>query len=208
MRTFPDLRIRELLFKSSHAQQLLDGGNYEEGRQAFVEVRALARRLGIASGFIDWGLAVACDQLGDLERAYEHIVDAVRHDPLHGGFQGSFNVIMNHLREALADPARDGKDGSTARLYGLLVAAGEADVPSHLAMARHLAATDRGEEALKLLDAVTLLAPASRDAWLQKASVARALGNATLAASCDAEAAAAAQGDAPFGIPAPRGAAC
>lgn len=208
MRTFPDVRFREVNTQMARGQQLIDDGKFEEGRQVLTEVRARAQRLGLSSGFVEWGLAIASDQLGELEMAYDHIVNAVRHDPLHTGYQNSFNVIMNHLRAALADPDRSEDDPSTPKLYGMLIAAGEADVPSHLSMSRHLAATGRHDEAIKLLDAVLLLAPVSRDAWLQKAALARTMGNPALATTCEAEAASIAQSDAPFGIPAPRGVAC
>jgi hypothetical protein len=72
-------------------------------------------------------------------------------------------------------------------------------------MARHLAATNRPRDALRILDAVTLLSPVSRDAWLQKASVARALGDAELVLRCEAEAAAIEGADIPFGVPAAPG---
>ncbi|WP_242352118.1 MULTISPECIES: hypothetical protein [unclassified Anaeromyxobacter] len=61
---------------------------------------------------------------------------------------------------------------------------------------------------MTLLDAVTLLSPVSRDAWLHKASLARTMGNAMLAATCEAQAAAIASSGVPFAIAPPRGAAC
>lgn len=209
MRTQPDpARIRDLCAQVEQARQLLDQGKVAEGFQALSRTRAQAQRLGIASSFVEWGLAVAADRMGELEMAYDHIVNAVRHDPLHAGYQRSFGIIMDRLRAALADPARRPDDPSTPKLYGLLVAAGETDVPAHLAMAGHLAATGRQEQAMKLLDAVTLLAQLSLDAWEQKASLARTMGDAALAVSCQAEAAAIARGNAPFGVPAPPDATC
>lgn len=112
------------------------------------------------------------------------------------------------LRALLADPARPPGEPSTPRLYALLLRTGEADVPCHLAMARHLADSGKHEEALRLLDAVTLLAPASRDAWLARAAFERARGDEAAAASCEVQAAALAAADVPVVAPAPRGAAC
>jgi hypothetical protein len=129
-------------------------------------------------------------------------------DPMNPACQHSFDVIANRLRTALADPERAPDDDSTPRLYALLQAAGEADVTSHLAMARHLAHRGKHAAAMELLDAVTLLSPVSRDAWLQKASLARVLGDETLAVSCETQAAAISASDVPFGVPAPRGAVC
>jgi hypothetical protein len=104
---------------------------------------------------------------------------------------------------ALADPERDAADESTPRLYELLLGAGEADVPSHLAMARWLIAAGRRDEARRILEAVTLLAPASRDAWLAKGALALASGDEEEAVRCDAQASALSSTAVPFAIPAP-----
>jgi tetratricopeptide (TPR) repeat protein len=151
---------------------------------------------------------VALDNLGEAEMAFEAVSEAIQKDPMNPACHHSFDVIASRLRAALADPGRPPDDPSTPRLYGLLQNAGEADVPSHLVMARHLAHSGKHADAMRILDAVTLLSPVSRDAWLQKASLARALGDETLAASCDAQGAAVAASDVPFAVPAPRGAAC
>lgn len=81
-------------------------------------------------------------------------------------------------------------------------------MPSHLAMARHLAHTGKAVDAMRILDAVTLLAPVSKDAWDAKATLARTMGEAGLAARCEAEAGAVAVAPVPFGVPAPRGVSC
>ncbi len=67
--------------------------------------------------------------------------------------------------------------------------AGEADVPSHLAMARYLAHAGKNEQAMAILDAVTVLSPISCDAWAQRAVMARGVGNEPLAADSGAPAA-------------------
>lgn len=208
MRTFPDLRIRDAVWESQRAGRLLDEQQWAEARDAFTALRVRAAKLGLRSSYLAWGLAVALDNLGEAEMAFEAVSEAVKADPMNVACQRSFDVIANRLRGTLADPARAPGDPSTPRLYALLQAAGEADVPSHLAFARHEAHAGKLREALALLDAVTLLSPVSRDAWLQKAAVARALGDEPLAASCDAQAAAVTAADAPFGVPAPRGVAC
>jgi tetratricopeptide (TPR) repeat protein len=208
MRTFPDLRIRDAVWETQRAGRLLDERDWAGAREAFAALRARVAKLGLQSSYVAWGLAVALDNLGETEMAFEAVSEAVQKDPMNPACHHSFDVIAGRLRATLADPDRALDDPSTPRLYALLQHAGEADVPSHLAMARHLAHAGQHEAALRLLDAVTLLSPASRDAWLQKAALARGLGGDALAASCEAEAAAIAASDVPFGIPAPRGAAC
>lgn len=208
MRTFPDLRIRDAVWESQRAGRLLDERDWAGAREAFTALRARAAKLGLDSSYLAWGLAVALDNLGEIEMAFETVSEAVQKDPMNPACHHSFDVIASRLRAALADPARALDDPSTPRLYALLQRAGEADIPSHLAMARHLAHAGKHAEAMRLLDAVVLLAPVSRDAWVQKASLARALGDEALAVSCDAQAAAIAASDVPFGVPALRGAAC
>jgi tetratricopeptide (TPR) repeat protein len=208
MRTFPDLRIRDAVWESQRAAQLLDERKWDEARDAFTALRARAAKLGVDSSYLAWGLAVALDNLGDYEMAFETVSEAVLKDPMNPGCQHSFDLIANRLRAALADPSRALDDPSTPRIYALLQRAGEADVPSHLAMARHLAHAGKHAEATRLLDAVVLLAPVSRDAWLEKAALARAAGDEALAASCDGQAMTIAASDVPFGVPAPRGATC
>jgi tetratricopeptide (TPR) repeat protein len=200
--------MRDLVWDAQRAQQLLDQNSHQEAKELFTSVRARSRKLGIDSSYLAWGLAVAHDFLGELEMAFEAIKEAITHDPMNVAVHRSFDVIADRLRAALADAARAPDDPSTPRLYALLQGAGEADVPSHLAMARHLAHAGMHADAMRILDAVTLLAPVSKDAWEGKATLARAMGDAELAAKCDAEAMAVAAADVPFGIPAPRGAAC
>jgi tetratricopeptide (TPR) repeat protein len=208
MRTFPDLRIRAVMADAQRAQDLLDRGEYRESRDLFTQVRARAGKLGLESAYLAWGIAVASDYLGELDMAFTTIWQSIARDPLNPAAQNAFNVIANHIRAALDDPQRAPDDSSTPRLYQLLLEAGEADVASHLAMARHLAHAGKAHEAMRVLDAVTLLAPASRDAWLQKTGLARSLGQDDVGLECEAQAAALATAQLPFGIPATAGASC
>jgi hypothetical protein len=136
--------------------------------------------------------------------AFTTISESIAKDPLNPAAQRSFDIIAGHIREALANPERPADDPSTPRLYRLLLEAGEADVASHLAMARHLAHAGDREAAMRLVDAVTLLAPASRDAWVQKAGLAHSMGDEATARECEAQAAALETSHVPFGIPAGR----
>ena len=84
----------------------------------------------------------------------------------------------------------------------MLVQAGRADELVHIAMARHLAEVGKGDDAMKLLDAVLLLSPACRDAWVARSMVAKKLGLIDEAVAAEAEAAACDGVPVPlFGIP-------
>lgn len=201
MPNFADPAFRDLNGANRAAQELLDKGQFAEARKAFTDVRERARKLGIDASWASWGLAVCCDNVGDFEMAFENMLDALRTDPLNIGKQGSFDAIVQRLRAALSSTERAAEDPSTPRIYRLLVQANEADIPSHLAMVRHLAATGDEAGALRLVEAVTVLAPSNRQAWEAKGALARAQGNTELARACDVEAAACGAAHAPFGIP-------
>jgi tetratricopeptide (TPR) repeat protein len=206
MRTFPDQRMGDLTAAAHQARQHLDEGRWAEAREGFTQLRARAAKLGVASAYASWGLAVALDMNQETEMAFTVIQDAIAEDPLNPAAQSSFDAIAWKLRTAIGDAARPADDPAIPRIYRLLLEAGEADVASHVAMARHLAGTGDLDGARRLLDAVTLLAPVSRDAWLARGALARADGDAALAAECDAQAAALATTRVPFGIPGVAGA--
>ncbi|MFT3912629.1 MAG: hypothetical protein QM704_00675 [Anaeromyxobacteraceae bacterium] len=206
MRTFPDVRFRKLNSEAQHAGRLLDDRRYAEAREAFTTARARARKLGLDSAYLAWGLAVALDMTEETEMAFKVIAESVAMDPLNPAAQHSFDTIAWKLRATLEDPDRAAGDPSTPRIYALLLEAGEADVAAHVAMARHLDATGDTAGALRLLDSVTRLAPVSRDAWAARARVARAAGDEALAAECDAQVAALGTARIPFAIPGERAA--
>jgi len=188
MRSFPDIRFREVLSLFTEAR---DGFEKDGPERTLDRVEVLRRRaaaLGIRSAHVSWMAATMLEMLGRHEQAYREILDAVREDPFCPSYQDKFTSLAWELRNALAAPERAVDDPSTPRLYELLQATGESDVPCHLAMARHLAAAGRREEAARLLEAVLVVAPVSKDAWLERASLARDSGNEERATACQAEA--------------------
>lgn len=200
MRTFPDARIRTLIAGVNEATHLISTGEHARAREVLDDVRARAAKAGIESGFVYWNTAVCQEALGDIEAAFATICRAARLDPLAQPVQGTFDSIAWRMRYSVADPGRAPGDPAVARMYQALMAAGECDVSSHVAMARHLSATGEHERAMRILDAVTLLACVSQDAWLAKASVARAMGKPELGAESEAQAAAIAEQDVPFAM--------
>jgi tetratricopeptide (TPR) repeat protein len=201
MPNFTDPRFRQLNEANRRAQAFLDKSEWAAAMEGFVQVRELADKLGFDGSWASWGIAICLDANGEYEMAYGNMLSALQVDPLNLGKQGSFDVIVGHIRASLADPARDAKDASTPRLYRLLVQSAEADGPAHLAMARHLSAAGDHAGAMHIIDAVTTLSPTWREGWERKALVARALGNAQLAVECEAEAATCCPANKPFGIP-------
>ena len=201
MPNFTDPRFRALNDANRRAQAFLDKSEWADAMEAFVQVREQADKLGFDGSWASWGIAICLDANGEYEMAFGNMVSALQVDPLNLGKQGSFDVIVGHIRASLADPARSADDASTPRLYRLLVQSAEADGPSHMAMARHLSAAGDHAGALRLVDAVITLSPTWRGGWERKALIARTMGNAQLAIECEAEAATCCPTNRPFGIP-------
>ena len=161
----------------------------EAAESLLREVVAECQRLGVVSAYVHYTLAGALDRLGKLEMAFDELKKAVQADPLALPVRHAFQDVAARLRAALADPTRTADDADVPRLYTLLVEAGEADLEAHLTMVRFAVATAQLERARTLAQAVTTLFPAAREAWEALARVARAQGDAVLAARADAEAA-------------------
>jgi tetratricopeptide (TPR) repeat protein len=178
-----------------------ESGNPAEALKIYQGVLEKAQALGLESGFVLWNLAIVADNLGELEMAFDYIRRALAADPLAQPFQNSFDVVVKRIRAVLADEARKVDDPSTPRLYDILAGAGEADVASHVAMARWCAAGGDVVRAGKLAEALVTLYPGEPLAWRCKADVARASGDAATADECMAEAAVRGGTPEPFAVP-------
>jgi tetratricopeptide (TPR) repeat protein len=181
--------------------ELVNEGKHAEAVKACDLAIAEAKKLGVRSGALFWHAAVANDYAGNWEAAFDHIDRALELDPLAEPFRNSFGIIAGRIRGALADAARRADDPSTPKLYDLLVRAGEADVGSHAAMARYAVATGDLARAKAIADAVTLLFPASADAWKCRSEVATAAGDLATVDACAIELAGLGEQPVPFAIP-------
>lgn len=204
MRSFPDVRFRELLHRITEARDGLEKVGPEKTLDRVVTLKHRCAALGVRSPHLWWMEAFVLELLGRTEEAYRAIVEAARLDPLDPEIQKRLAGLAWALRHALADESRSPVDPSTPRLYALLQETGESDVPCHLAMASHLAETGRAGEALRLVEAVLLVAPASRDAWLARGRLARAAGDEATVARCEAALAGISAMRPPFDVDAPR----
>ncbi len=158
-------------------REQLDAGEHAEARRGLAALRAECLRAGLASAHLSWMMAAACDGLGEWEAALTHAREALDQDPLALPYRRSYALILEHVREALADEDRTAGDPTTPRLYALLVEAGTVDAASHLAMARwHL---HHGEPAgaRRILEALVTLSPSHGAAWQLLAESSRAMGD-------------------------------
>lgn len=194
-------KMAALAKEMRRAYDLGENGNLPEAIQVYGRVEGRLRAEGIESGFLLWHVAIANDNLGELEKAFHYACKALDTDPLSQPFQSSFDIVAGRVRAALAADARPVDDPSTPRLYELLVSTGEADVAAHAAMARWLLATGDMARAGKLADALVTLHPEDPLSWQCKADVARSAGEASVADECLAEAAVRGSTPAPFAVP-------
>jgi hypothetical protein len=192
-----------LLGEMRRASDLVQERRPAEAMGVYRALVVETRQVGLDSAHLHWAFGVACDYSGDLEMAFEQMSTAIAKDPLAVPFRHSFDIVTGRIKAAVADPQRAPDDPSTPRLYALLVRADEADVGAHLAMVRYHVATRQPEQARVLVDAVTLLHPASRDAWEAKAMLAAEAGDTAAAERARIEAAALSDGEPAFGIPGP-----
>ena len=199
MRTYPDIRMRGLHKAFKTASEASDEGRHDDAFEGFVQLQQRLEALGLESGHVLHSMAIQADHLGQLAEAFDLMIKALRKDPFAPNAQHSFEVIVHRIRTWLrdAEPA----DEAIPRLYDLLARTSDADVDSHLVMARHFVQTDRLDRAAELLAAVTLTAPASRDAWLERARVAKLRGEALAAAEYEAQAAVRGMDDVAYGVP-------
>lgn len=183
----PEAR-RHLLDEMRRVDGLGQQQEYAEAKKLALNLYAALACAGLQSAHLTWLLAVFSDYLDEMDEAFHYILEAMAMDPLEPTIEKSFGIVTEKLRRLLLDPDRDPSDESTPRLHGMLVRAGKADDLVHLALARHLEAVGKAEEALRVLDAVLLLSPGCRDAWVAKAGLAKLMGRGEVALEAEAEA--------------------
>jgi tetratricopeptide (TPR) repeat protein len=199
MRTYPDARMGRLLGLVTEARQASEADDHAGAVRTYRELARQLEAMSLRSGWVHWALAVTHDTLEDFPMAMTAIRTALTLDPLNPGCRKSFDIIAGRIRSHLLELPVE--DPSIPQLHGLVQQSGDADVLTHLVLARHYAATSRPEKAQALLEALCLLAPASRDLWAERAAIARRQGDLAAAANFEAEAQARALADVPYGIP-------
>jgi hypothetical protein len=106
---------------------------------AVLSLRAVlseALRRGVDSAYLRYVLAQALAQRGELELAFAELQSAMKLDPLALQIRQAFQVLVARIRASLTHAHRAADDPEVPRLYRLLVDAGEADLPVHMAMIR------------------------------------------------------------------------
>jgi len=182
-------RLQELLEDWKRLLKAMENREYEEAKSLADGLRAKSLSLGVNAPSTLWAVAAAKDNLGEVPAAFNIILKASNMDPFCPTIQQSFRIITLRLRSLLTEGTLELGEAKAAQYYNQLVAADMADLPCHLAMARHLTHAGKLTQAMKLLDSVTQLFPKSKAAWKEKAKVAAVMGDTGLVALCEAEAA-------------------
>ena len=169
--------------------QLTESRELDEALALVERLNKEAAGMGVTSAFLNWQTAIVYDYRGQAELAFSHIQTALALDPFVRPFFDSKEIIVTRIRGMLADTKWKADDEATPRLWKMLSQAGEADDATHLALARYHLATGNAPEALRVVDALTVLRPALRDAWLLKAEIGTKLNDAGMAERARVEAA-------------------
>lgn len=172
-------RRDDLIAQLRRASELAQEGNNEQALEVARGVEAACVALKIESSHVAWALAVLEDTSGNLGAALEHILKAVRIDPVCVIFESSLNIIVKRVRKKLVEGAWD--EGSDLPLYMALADSGLANDACRIAYAEFLHGKGQHAESLQVAQAVALLNPALPDAWRIVGAAARALGDEALA---------------------------
>src|SRR6218665_3403623 len=117
MRTFQDLRMRELLMLALQTRDAVSGEDKPEGARLAKRLIQRTQAVGVESASAWRTLAVAHDYLGELEMAMNAILKSLSLDPLAPSTRNSFDIIARRLREELMRAAPD--DAVIPRLYAV-----------------------------------------------------------------------------------------
>ena len=99
------------------ARDLRRQGDLKGARDVLEQVAADARRAGVRSSELSHGLAVICDETGDLVAAHRYLQEALEADPLAAEVVEFREVLAAHIRQALASPDRDDDDPAVPEVY-------------------------------------------------------------------------------------------
>ena len=170
-----DEDLKKLQGEVLAVEQLVERKEFDEALAILRRARATLRYQGAGSAWLDWKLAIVSDQSGHPLEALTYIREALVRDPLCPDFRHSRDVILQNLKAILAVP-RDAKDPELPSLYQALLAEDAADPKSHVTMARYHYALGRFDQALMLLEALTVVNPSFAEGTSFKAEVLLAMG--------------------------------
>lgn len=158
-------KAQELLELQRRADSLLEAENFEEAIDLLREVRDSARKEGWGTATPAYLLSFVYFRQDRLEDAFHLLLESLSQDPLNPQFHAAHQTLMQRMREVIEAKDLPPDDPRIPRYHAILAREGEATVETHLAMVRHLTATEKLDEARKLADALTVLHPEHPEVW-------------------------------------------
>jgi tetratricopeptide (TPR) repeat protein len=167
--------LKQLQTRAAALQKPLDEGNWEALKKEAQALIGDASEAGIDSAYLWWCLTAAHDSLGETMLAIDAVSRAARLDPVHPAVIRAFSEVCGHARDRLC--AEEPTSSLIPELHERLSRIGEADVECHLARARY--EFERGDTAgaVKLINAVLVIAPGKAEAWQLRYEVADQTGD-------------------------------
>lgn len=140
------------------AMTLVGSRLFREARLALEQAEQVAKRAGLASSYLAWGLSVVSDECQDAANAVKFIKAALTLDPCAPPFINSYLIIRG--RTILAFNGMDVNDPTLPTFFRLLVDLDAVDAAACIKFSRHAAAHGDPARALSLAqDAVQIQPP-------------------------------------------------
>ena len=169
---FEQLRSFDSLLKTDPAAAL----------SLVTEANTVVRSHGLESGHLAHLAAVVYLAQGKPLEALAASAESLRRDPMQPRFHEVRAALLAHLADEFKAAPLDAPH--LTPWYEVLLAEGGADVDVHLSWARHLLAKGNAQAALRLLDALALLAPAAAAVAAVRAEAYEATGKVDAARAC------------------------
>jgi tetratricopeptide (TPR) repeat protein len=175
----PDLEHAYAQLCTYHDLKMTD---LDTGLARVAAANAVVRAQGLESGHLAYLTAIVYAVHGRQLDALGALAEALRRDPM----QPLFHQFRSELLGVLAADFKSTPCDAPhlTAWYKVLVAEGAADPDIHLVWAKHLLASGSPESALRVLDALAVLAPAAASVAAVRAEAYEAAGKVDAARAC------------------------
>lgn len=146
-----------LVARVERATLMTSEGRHEAAHKLLREVEQDARQLQIKSAYLLFCIGVALDNVGDPHTSMRYLHEALAIDPLAAPFVRSVRIVTGRLTYTLMD--EDEPPEARLQAYQTLAHYGQADGFCHLAAAQLHAELGHADEAMRLAEAVRVIAP-------------------------------------------------
>lgn len=166
---------------------LIKKGDLDTARSRLAHANTIVRSHGLESGHLAYLAAVVYAIEGQHRSAIYAAEEAIQRDPMQPRFRELHTSLLNALAATFKTSGHE--EPEMASWYELLVEEGYADTEVHLAWARHQLALGYAESAVRILDALAVLAPVAVPIEALRAEAYEAAGRPDVAERCRTHAA-------------------